>query len=330
MNCETLLRVGIVFFLQRLLLDFELRGAAFELVDLGRHGIDLDAQRCRRFVDQVDGLVGQKAIGDVAMRERRSGDNRRILDAHAVMHLVLLFQSAQDRDRVFDIGFADEHNLEAAFERGIFLDVLAIFVQRGGADGAQLAASQRRLQHVGSIDRAFRCACADQRVQLVDEENDLSLRVFNLFEHGFQAVFEFAAILRAGQHRSQIERDHALVLQNFRHVAGDDALREAFDDGRLANAGFADQHRIVLGAAREHLHHAADFFIAADDRIELAATRLLGQIARVALQRLVLRFGILVGDFLRAANRRSAPSGSRRKWRRAGPGSPAPHRASDA
>ena len=68
--------------------------------------------------------------------------------------------------------------------------------------------------------------------------------------------------------------DHALVLQHLRHVAGDDSLRQAFDDRRLADAGFADQHRIVLGAAGQHLHHAADLLVTADHRIELAAARL--------------------------------------------------------
>ncbi len=236
------------------------------------------------------------------MRERGCGDDGRVFDAHAVMHFVFFFQAAQDRDRVFDVGLANEDDLEAAFERCVFFDVLAIFVQRGRADGAQFSASERRLEHVGGIDRAFGCACADQRVQFVDEENDLALRVFDFFQHGFEAVFEFAAIFRAGEHRAKVERDDALVLQSFGHIAGDDALRQAFDDGGLADAGLADEHGIVLRAAREHLDDAADFFVASDDGIELAAAGLLGQITGISFQRLVLGFGILVGNFLRSAN----------------------------
>jgi hypothetical protein len=135
------------------------------------------------------------------------------------------------------------------------------------------------------------------------KQNDLSLRVFDFFQHGLQAVFEFAAILRARQHRSQIERDHALVLQNFGHVAGDDALRQAFDDGGLAHARLADQHRIILGAPRKHLHHAANFLVASDhrDRACRAAPARSGR--GIALQRLVFRFRILVGDALRSADR---------------------------
>ncbi len=68
------------------------------------------------------------------MREGRSGDDGRILDPYTVVDFVLLFQAAQDRDGVFDIGLADEHDLKTPFKRSVFFNVLAIFVQRGRAD----------------------------------------------------------------------------------------------------------------------------------------------------------------------------------------------------
>ncbi len=82
-----------------------------------------------------------------------------------------------------------------------------------------------------------------------------------------------------------------MSCEAFRHVAVDDAQREALDDRGLADARLADQHRIVLGAAREHLDGAADLLVAADHRIELAVARRLGQIARVFLQRIIGVFG---------------------------------------
>ena len=78
-----------------------------------------------------------------------------------------------------------------------------------------------------------------------------------------------------------------LSCQAFRHVAVDDAQRQALDDRGLADAGLADQHRIVLGAPREHLDGAANFLVAADDRIELAVARGLGEIARIFLERII-------------------------------------------
>ena len=50
----------------------------------------------------------------------------------------------------------------------------------------------------------------------------------------------------------------------------DDRLGEALDDRGLADAGLADQHRVVLGAAAEDLDGLLDLVDAADHRVELA------------------------------------------------------------
>ena len=67
--------------------------------------------------------------------------------------------------------------------------------------------------------------------------------------------------------------------------------REAFGDRRLADAGLADQRRIVLGSAGKDLDGAADLLVAADDRIELAVACRLGEIAGELLERVVAIFG---------------------------------------
>ena len=59
-------------------------------------------------------------------------------------------------------------------------------------------------------------------------------------------------------------------LQHFRHFAVDDAARQALGDRGLADAGVADEQRIVLLAAAQHLDGAADLGVAADQRIDLA------------------------------------------------------------
>ena len=111
------------------------------------------------------------------------------------------------------------------------------------------------------------------------------------FEHALEALLELAAIFRAGDERAHVEREQLLVADRFRHVAIDDAQRQALDDRRLADAGLADQHRIVLGAPRQHLDGAADLLVAADHRIELAVARGLGEVAGVFLQRVILVLG---------------------------------------
>ena len=234
--------------------------------------------------------------------------------------LVALLEAAQDRDRVLDRRLVDDHRLEAALERGVLLDVLAVLVERRRADGAQLAAREHRLQQVRGVDRALGGARADDRVQLVDEEDHRAGGVGDLLEDRLEAVLELAAVLRAGEQRADVERDHAAIAQRLGHVAGDDPLREAFDDRRLADAGLADQDGVVLRAPREDLDHAADLVVAADHRVELAVGGLGGQVAAVALERLVALLGVAVVDVVRCRAPRSSAASDllvRRRRRRA-------------
>src|SRR6185312_17137221 len=95
------------------------------------------------------------------------------------------------------------------------------------------------------------------------------------------------------------------ALEHVRHLAIDDAAREPYRDRGLADAGFADEQRVVLLAAAEHLDRAADLAIAADQRIDLAVLRLLVEVDAIGLERVALLLGLVaglgVGFFLRAA-----------------------------
>ncbi len=293
---------GLVL-LHRHVLDLELDDAAADLVDLGRERALLDRHAGGGLVDQVDRLVGQEAVGDVAVAERGGRDQGGIGDLDAVVGLVALLESAQDRDRGLDARLADHDRLEAPLERGVLLDVLAVLVERGGADGAQLAAGEHRLEQVGGVDCALGGAGADDRVQLVHEQDHLAVGLLDLLEDGLEALLELAAVLGAGEQGADVERDDAPVLERLGHVADDDPLGQAFDDRGLADARVADQHGVVLGAAGEHLDDAADLVVATDDGVELAVLGGLGEVAAEALERLVLLLRVLVGDPVRAADR---------------------------
>ena len=287
---EASLRRVVLLLLERELLDAQPVDGALELVDLGRAGVDLHLQPRRCLVDQVDGLVGQLASGDVPVAERRRRDQRGVGDRHLVVRLVALLESAQDRDGVFDARLPHEHLLEPALQRGILLDVLAVLVERGRTDEAQLAAREHGLQHVRCRDRALAAARAHEGVQLVDEGDDLPVGVVDLLEHGLESLLELAAVLRAGHECGKVERHELLVLERVGDVAGDYALGESLDDGGLADAGLADEHGVVLGAASQHLAHAADLGVTPDHRVELAAARDVGEIHAVLLKRGLLLF----------------------------------------
>ena len=244
---------------------------------LGQRGLaQLDARA--GFVDQVDGLVGQEAIGDVAVGMRHRELDGGIGVADRVEFLVAILDAVDDLDGV---GFVRRRNfdgLEAALERAILLDRLAILGRRGCADALNFAARESRLEDVGGVERTLGRAGAHQRVQLVDEDDGV-LILHQLFHDGLEALFKLAAILGAGHDEREVESKHALVGEEAWHFAVGDALREAFDDGRLADAGLADQHRVVLGAAAEDLDDALQFAVAADQRIELPVHGGLGQVA---------------------------------------------------
>ncbi len=191
----------------------------------------------------------------------------------------------------------------------VLLEDLAELVVGGRADALQLARGQRRLEQIGRIQRtARRGAGTDQGVDLVDEED--RVRVLDeLLEHRLQALLEVAAVLGAGEQRAHVEGEHLGVLQDLGHAALDDPAREAFGDRGLADAGFADQQRIVLAPPAQGLDDALDFLLAADQRVDLADQGLLVEVLRVALERaarLLLFLLLLAGFGFAAALRRSA------------------------
>ena len=204
---------------------------------------------------------------------------------HAVMRLVAVAQAAQDLHGVVGRRLLDADLLEAPLERGVALEVLAVLVERRRADRLQLTAGERRLQDRGGVDRALGGARADEVVELVDEQDDVAA-LGDLLHHLLQALLELAAVLRARDERGEVERVDLLVLEDVGHLVRADARGEALDDGGLADARLADQHRVVLRAAREDLHHALDLGLPADDRVELALGGQLRQVAPELVEQL--------------------------------------------
>ena len=88
----------------------------------------------------------------------------------------------------------------------------------------------------------------DEGVELVDEQDDVAAGA-DLLEHLLEALLEVAAVAGAGDERAEVERVELLARERLGHVVGDDRLGQALDDGGLADAGLADEHRVVLGAA---------------------------------------------------------------------------------
>src|SRR5215475_7720043 len=125
----------------------------------------------------------------------------------------------------------------------------------------------------------------------------------HLTEDGLEPLLELAAILRAGDERTDVEGEHGLVAQALGYVAGRDSLCEPFDDGGLADTWIADKHRVVLRLTRQDLDDPTDLAIATDDRIGPTVGCVGDEIPAVLLQRLVRRLRHRRRDALVAADR---------------------------
>ena len=131
-------------------------------------------------------------------------------------------------------------------------------------------------------------------MKLVDEKNDI-LHLADLIHQGLDPLLELATVFRTGNHQREVECHDFFVAQNFRHIARGYFLSKAFDDRRLADARFTDQHRVVLGAAAENLDDTLDFRLTPDHWIEPAFFGDLGEVTTKGLERrglgLTLAFG---------------------------------------
>ncbi|MDT4809889.1 hypothetical protein FQZ97_427910 [compost metagenome] len=237
-------------------------------------------------VDHVDGLVRHVAVVDVAGRQLRRRAQGFVAVLDAVMLLEARLEALEDADGVFH-GWLDHVDLlEAPRQGAVLLEDAAEFLEGRRADAADLAGRQQRLEQVGSIHHPTGGRTGtDDGVDLVDEQHRVRA-LAQFVEQRLEALLEVAAVFGAGQQRAEVQRvDHA-VGQQVGHLAIDDALGQAFGDGRLADARLADQQRVVLAPTGKDLRHPFDFRLAPDQRIDPPLPRQFVQIAGIGIQRM--------------------------------------------
>ena len=77
---------------------------------------------------EVDGLVGEVTVGDVARGVDGGGDERGVGDLDSVVNFVARLEAAEDGDGGLDGGLVDGDRLKATFEGGVLADSLAVLV----------------------------------------------------------------------------------------------------------------------------------------------------------------------------------------------------------
>ena len=129
--------------------------ALLDVGEVGRQGGLAQFDACARFIDQVDRLVREIAIWNIA-----AGSEHRSLDgfigvADGVELLVAILDAEQDLD---GIPFGRRRHLDglkAPFERSVLLDRLAELGGRRSADALNLAARKSGLQNICRVQRPF-------------------------------------------------------------------------------------------------------------------------------------------------------------------------------
>ncbi len=251
-------------------------------------GTAIDLSAHRRRVEPADGLVGQPQMAQVARRQVQRRLDGVVVDPHAVVPLEAWADVAEDPPRLVDRRLGDLHRSEPTRERLVFLDELLVLTERGGADDANLAARQDTLEDIGRVSRrAERRSGADQRVRLVDEQNQVR-PLLQLAEHVLNAVLEHAAQHRPGNEAVQLQADHLAIAEAHWERFGLelDAACEALGNCRLAHAGLADQHHGVRAlAVAQDFHDLLDLGVAAEHGRQLVLAGQQIQVRREMLQK---------------------------------------------
>src|SRR6185369_17091180 len=124
-----------------------------------------------RLVDQVDSLIRQEAIGNVAIRVANGYFDGFIRVSYGVELLVTFLDASQDLNRSLFIRRRNFHGLESTFERTIFFNALTILSRSRRADALDLSTRKRRLEDVDCVKGTLGGACTYERVQFVDKDD---------------------------------------------------------------------------------------------------------------------------------------------------------------
>src|SRR3989338_3775491 len=114
-------------------------------------------------------------------------------------------QPAEYLDGCFNSRFINEDRLETPFQGLVFFNELTVFVHSGCPDTLQLSTGQRWLKHVAGIDSPFSGAGTNHSVNLIDEEDDFTLRLSDLVYHCLEPFLKLATELTAGDQSPHIK-----------------------------------------------------------------------------------------------------------------------------
>ena len=202
---QTFLTETVCLFLKSCFLDLQLQHFPAQLVKFGRHGIQFRFNKGTGLIYQVNGLVRQKTLGNITVGQGCCCHQGRVCDLNPMEYFVTLFQTSQDRNRIFYGGLIYQYLLKTTLQSRIFLNVLTVFIQRGRTDTMKLASCQKRFQQVTGIHGAVSLAGTYNQMQFIDEQDNLSFALSDFFQNSFQTFLKFTSVFGTCYQRTHIQ-----------------------------------------------------------------------------------------------------------------------------
>ena len=165
------------------------------------------------FVQGVDSLVGEHTVCGIALCQFDTSLNGFVTICHVMMVFVALFDIAKDLCRFFCSSGLYEHLLETAFQSSVLLDGIAVFVESRCANALYGTPGKSRLHDVGCIHASRSRTGTNQRMDLVDEDDDVRI-LLEFLQQGFDALLKLSAVFCSGHDTCHVETYYALVEQH--------------------------------------------------------------------------------------------------------------------
>ena len=243
----------------------------------------MDASASTSLIEDINCLVWQEAILDVAARKRNGSLDGSLGVVDVVVLLVAVLKTVDDRNGVVVVWLANVDRLETPLKCSVLLDMFTILFCRSCTDDLDFSTRQRRLKDGCSIDGALCGACTNDSVNLINEE-DVILGFLQLSNNLLHAVLKLTAILGTSYQTCQVKRPNLLSAQDIRNIARSNELSQALNNGGLTNAGIAQDKWVVLLAAGKNLHDTLNLAVTTDDRVKLFICGKLSKVAAKLLQ----------------------------------------------
>ena len=110
----------------------------------------------------------------------------------------------------------------------------------------QLSPCEGRLQHVGSINGTFSGTGSDHCMQLVNEQDYLSISFCHFLKYGLQAIFKLSSVFSSGHQGAYVQTNYPFAFKVIGHVTVDYTLSKPLYNCCLTYTGLTNKHGVIL------------------------------------------------------------------------------------